>query len=101
MVGWLLDLGYLPSFCTACYREGRTGDRFMSLVKKGQIANCCLPNALLTLKEYLNDYASPVTRAKGEAMIARLLETVPGGRVRENARRYLKAIEDGGRDFRF
>ena len=101
VVGWLLDLGYLPSFCTACYREGRTGDRFMSLVKKGQIANCCLPNALLTLKEYLNDYASPATRAKGEAMIARLLETVPGGRVRENARRYLKAIEDGGRDFRF
>ena len=101
VVGWLLDLGYLPSFCTACYREGRTGDRFMSLVKKGQIANCCLPNALLTLKEYLNDYASPATRAKGEAMIARLLETVPGGRVRENARRYLKAIEDGGLDFRF
>ena len=101
VVGWLLDLGYLPSFCTACYREGRTGDRFMSLVKKGQIANCCLPNALLTLKEYLNDYASPATRAKGEAMIARLLETVPGERVRENARRYLKAIEEGGRDFRF
>ena len=73
----------------------------MSLVKKGQIANCCLPNALLTLKEYLNDYASPATRAKGEAMIARLLETVPGERVRENARRYLKAIEEGGRDFRF
>ncbi len=68
VVGWLLDLGLLPSFCTACYREGRTGDRFMSLVKKGQIANCCLPNALLTLKEYLNDYASPATRAKGEAM---------------------------------
>ena len=101
VVGWLLDLGYLPSFCTACYCEGRTGDRFMSLVKKGQIANCCLPNALLTLKEYLNDYASPATRAKGEAMIARLLETVPGERVRENARRYLKAIEEGGRDFRF
>ena len=101
VVGWLLDLGYLPSFCTACYREGRTGDRFMSLVKKGQIANCCMPNALLTLNEYLNVYESHATRAKGEAMIARLLETVPGGRVRENARCYLKAIEDGGRDFRF
>ncbi|MCD8317744.1 MAG: [FeFe] hydrogenase H-cluster radical SAM maturase HydG [Paraprevotella sp.] len=101
VVGWLLDLGYLPSFCTACYREGRTGGRFMSLVKKGQIANCCLPNALLTLKEYLDDYASPSTRAKGEAMIARLLETVPGDKVREKARKYLSAIADGQRDFRF
>ena len=101
VVGWLLDLGYIPSFCTACYREGRTGDRFMSLVKKGQIANCCLPNALLTLKEYLDDYASPATRRKGEAMIARLLETVPGEKVREKARRYLEAIDGGRRDFRF
>ena len=101
VVAWLLDLGYIPSFCTACYREGRTGDRFMSLVKKGQIANCCLPNALLTLKEYLQDYASPATRQKGEAMIARLLETVPGEKVRENARRYLEAIGEGRRDFRF
>ena len=101
VVAWLLDLGYIPSFCTACYREGRTGDRFMSLVKKGQIANCCLPNALLTLKEYLQDYASPATRQKGEAMIARLLETVPGEKVRENARRYLESIGEGQRDFRF
>ena len=53
VVNWLLELGYIPSFCTACYREGRTGDRFMSLVKSGQIANCCHPNALMTLKEYL------------------------------------------------
>ena len=101
VVAWLLDLGYIPSFCTACYREGRTGDRFMSLVKKGQIANCCLPNALLTLKEYLQDYASPATRQKGEAMIARLLETVPGEKVRENARRYLESIGEGQCDFRF
>ena len=101
VVAWLLDLGYIPSFCTACYREGRTGDRFMSLVKEGQIANCCLPNALLTLKEYLQDYASPATRQKGEAMIARLLETVPGEKVRENARRYLESIGEGQRDFRF
>lgn len=101
VVAWLLDLGYIPSFCTACYREGRTGDRFMSLVKKGQIANCCLPNALLTLKEYLQDYASPATRQKGEVMIARLLEAVPGEKVRRNARRYLEAIGEGQRDFRF
>ena len=101
VVGWLLDLGYIPSFCTACYREGRTGDRFMSLVKKGQIANCCLPNALLTLKEYLQDYASPDTRRKGEAMIARMLEDIPGDKVRENARKYIDEIANGARDFRF
>ena len=101
VVGWLLDLGYIPSFCTACYREGRTGDRFMSLVKKGQIANCCLPNALLTLKEYLQDYASPDTRRKGEAMIARMLEDIPGDKVRENARKYIDEIAHGARDFRF
>ena len=69
VVNWLLQLGYIPSFCTACYRKGRTGDRFMSLVKTGQIANCCAPNALMTLKEYLSDYASEDTRLKGEAMI--------------------------------
>lgn len=101
VVAWLLDLGYMPSFCTACYREGRTGDRFMSLLKKGQIANCCLPNALLTLQEYLQDYATPVTRWKGEQMITRLLETVPGEKVRARAQEYLEAIRSGERDFRF
>lgn len=101
VVAWLLDLGYMPSFCTACYREGRTGDRFMSLLKKGQIANCCLPNALLTLQEYLQDYAAPATRRKGEQMITRLLETVPGEKVRARAQEYLEAIRAGERDFRF
>lgn len=101
VVAWLLDLGYMPSFCTACYREGRTGDRFMSLLKKGQIANCCLPNALLTLQEYLQDYAAPATRRKGEQMITRLLETVPGEKVRARAQEYLEAIRAGKRDFRF
>lgn len=101
VVAWLLDLGYMPSFCTACYREGRTGDRFMSLLKKGQIANCCLPNALLTLQEYLQDYAAPATRRKGEQMITRLLETVPGEKVRARVKEYLEAIRAGKRDFRF
>lgn len=101
VVEWLLDLGYMPSFCTACYREGRTGDRFMSLLKKGQIVNCCLPNALLTLNEYLQDYARPSTREKGARMIAGLLETVPGEKVRERARECLAAVEKGERDFRF
>lgn len=76
IVNWLLELGYIPSFCTACYREGRTGDRFMSLVKSGQIANCCHPNALMTLKEYLEDYASPDTREKGLKVIERELQKV-------------------------
>ena len=101
VVGWLLDLDHIPSFCTACYREGRTGDRFMSLLKSGQISNCCLPNALITLKEYLKDYASPATRAKGEAMIERLLQGVPNERIRSRAGEYLDRIDRGERDFRF
>ena len=101
VVGWLLDLDHIPSFCTACYREGRTGDRFMALLKNGQISNCCLPNALITLKEYLRDYASPETRVKGEAMIKRLLGDVPNERVRAKAAEYIDRIELGERDFRF
>lgn len=101
VVGWLLDLDHIPSFCTACYREGRTGDRFMTLLKNGQISNCCLPNALLTLKEYIRDYASPATRAKGEAMIRRLLDDVPNERIRNKASEYLSRIDNGDRDFRF
>ncbi len=101
VVEWLLSLNHIPSFCTACYRQGRTGDRFMTLLKNGQISNCCLPNALLTLKEYIRDYASPATRAKGEAMIERLLHVVPNERVRSKAAAYLKEIEQGNSDFRF
>ncbi len=101
VVGWLLSLDHIPSFCTACYREGRTGDRFMSLLKSGQISNCCLPNALFTLKEYLMDYASPGTKEKGEAMIERLLNTIPNERVRAKAAENLLAIENGKRDFHF
>ncbi len=101
VVGWLLDLDHIPSFCTACYREGRTGDRFMSLLKSGQIANCCLPNALLTLKEYMQDYASPAVREKCQAMIKRLLGDIPNERARTTASKYLDAIENGERDFRF
>lgn len=101
VVEWLLDLGHIPSFCTACYREGRTGDRFMTLLKNGQISNCCLPNALITLKEYIRDYASPATREKAEAMIKRLLEDVPNERVRNKAVEYLAKIDEGERDFRF
>ncbi|MBO5849272.1 MAG: [FeFe] hydrogenase H-cluster radical SAM maturase HydG [Bacteroidales bacterium] len=101
VVGWLLDLDHIPSFCTACYREGRTGDRFMSLLKSGQIANCCLPNALITLKEYTNDYASPEVKEKAKAMIERLLQTVPNEKARATAAKYLDAIDHGERDFRF
>ena len=101
IVGWLLDMGYIPSFCTACYRAGRTGDRFMSLVKSGQIANCCAPNALVTLKEYLEDYASPATRAKGEELIIREAGKIPNPKIKEIALRNLKEIAGGKRDFRF
>lgn len=101
VVNWLLDLGMIPSFCTACYREGRTGDRFMKLVKSGQIANCCQPNALMTLKEYLVDYASEDTKKKGEALIQKELERVASDRIRKRAEQNLREIENGTRDFRF
>lgn len=101
IVNWLLELGYIPSFCTACYREGRTGDRFMSLVKSGQIANCCQPNALMTLQEYLEDYASEETRRRGEAVIQRELEKVASDKIRAAAARNLEEIRRGKRDFRF
>ena len=101
VLNWLLELGYIPSFCTACYREGRTGDRFMSLVKSGQIANCCQPNALMTLQEYLEDYASPDTKRKGEAVIAEELKRIPNEKVRSIAAERIEKIKHGERDFRF
>ena len=101
VVRWLLEQEHIPSFCTACYREGRTGDRFMSLCKSGKISLCCTPNALMTLKEYLMDYASPATRAEGERMIASSLTDIPEGRVRDLTVERLKRIEAGERDFRF
>ncbi len=101
VVKWLMDLGYIPSFCTACYREGRTGDRFMSLCKSGQIQNCCHPNALMTLKEYLVDYASEETRKTGERVITECLDDIPKEKVRQICEEHLKEIENGKRDFRF
>ena len=101
VVNWLMKSGYIPSFCTACYREGRTGDRFMSLCKSGQILNCCHPNALMTLKEYLMDYASQDTKAVGEALIDRELKKIPNEKVLSICRDNLKKIEAGNRDFRF
>lgn len=101
VVRWLMQLGYIPSFCTACYREGRTGDRFMSLCKSGQIQNCCHPNALMTLKEFLIDYASPETRRIGEELIKKELVNIPKDKVREIAIKNLANIEAGQRDFRF
>lgn len=101
IVNWLIESNYIPSFCTACYREGRTGDRFMSLVKAGQISNCCHPNALMTLKEYLEDYASPETRKNGEAIIAKEIENIPNEKVRVIAKEHLTELKEGKRDFRF
>ena len=101
VVHWLMDLGYIPSFCTACYRAGRTGDRFMELCKSKQIQNCCHPNALMTLKEYLVDYASEETRAIGEALIQAELNNIPKENVRVICADHLQKIEEGIRDFRF
>lgn len=101
VVHWLMDLGYIPSFCTACYREGRTGDRFMALCKAKQIQNCCHPNALLTLKEYLNDYASEDTKRIGLELIAKELDNIPNPKAKEVCIERLKLIDEGQRDFRF
>ncbi|NFI57704.1 [FeFe] hydrogenase H-cluster radical SAM maturase HydG [Clostridium botulinum] len=101
IVNWLLEMGHIPSFCTACYREGRTGDRFMSLVKSGQIANCCQPNALMTLKEYLEDYASKETKVNGEKVIAGEINRIPSAKVKEVVIKHLEELNEGKRDFRF
>lgn len=101
VIYWLMERGYLPSFCTACYRAGRTGDRFMELCKTKQIHNCCHPNALLTLEEYLTDYASPATKELGEKLIAKELATL-SPKAAEITAKWLTSIRDGtGRDFRF
>ena len=101
VVNWLMKLGYIPSFCTACYREGRTGDRFMALCKNMQILNCCHPNALMTLKEYLEDYASEETRRIGMELIERELANIPNEKVRRIASEHIHDIAEGKRDFRF
>ena len=101
VVNWLMKSGHIPSFCTACYREGRTGDRFMSLCKNGQIHNCCHPNALMSLKEYLEDYASKETKEIGEKLIEEEINNIPKEKVREIVRERLIKIANGERDFRF
>ena len=101
VVNWLIGLGYIPSFCTACYREGRTGDRFMSLCKSGQIVNCCHPNALMTLKEYLLDYSSEDTKRLGEQLIEQELAHITNEKVLRLTKEHLKNMEEGKRDFRF
>lgn len=101
VVNWLMKAGYIPSFCTACYRQGRTGDRFMSLCKSGQIQNCCHPNALMTLKEYLMDYASADTRKIGEALIEKEIDNIGKPELRPKVRDELKKIESGTRDLYF
>ena len=101
IVNWLLDGGFIPSFCTACYREGRTGDRFMQLCKSGQISNCCHPNALMTLKEYSQDYAGDDTKLKADNLIMKELDNITSDKVRKICQERLTMIEDGKRDFRF
>lgn len=102
VVHWLMENGHIPSFCTACYREGRTGDRFMSLCKNGQILNCCHPNALMTLSEYLEDYAGPETKKAGYALIEKELQRIPKEKVREIAAQNIQEIRRSNRrDFRF
>lgn len=100
IVRWLMDIGYVPSFCTACYREGRTGDRFMELCKSGQIQNFCQPNALLTLQEYLMDYSDEETANVGERLIRRELSNIPSEKTRIFIAEKIEKIKKGSRDFR-
>jgi 2-iminoacetate synthase len=97
----LLRAGYIPSYCTACYREGRTGDRFMALAKTGQIANVCQPNAMITLQEYLEDYGDAELRELAERVIARELASIGNPKAREKTEQYLARIRAGERDLRF
>ncbi|MBE7034826.1 MAG: [FeFe] hydrogenase H-cluster radical SAM maturase HydG [Ruminococcaceae bacterium] len=101
VVCWLMELGYIPSFCTACYREGRTGDRFMRLAKNGQICNVCQPNALITLKEFVTDYGSAKTKAAAEKLMSEELPNIKNEKARDITKQYLQLIEEGQRDFRF
>ena len=101
VVNWLLELGYIPSFCTACYREGRTGDRFMAFAKSGDISMSCQPNAIMTLKEYLDDYASEKTKINGEKIIAQEMEHLLNKNIKDTVAQRLKEIDLGKRDFRF
>jgi 2-iminoacetate synthase len=97
----LVKDGYVPSYCTACYRQGRTGDRFMPLAKSGQIGNFCLPNALLTFEEYLKDYADDELKELGQQMIDREIENIPNEKRKAKALEYLARIRKGERDLRF
>ncbi len=101
VVNWLMKMDYIPSFCTACYREGRTGDRFMSLCKSQQILNCCHPNALMTLKEYIEDYASEETKKIGDELILKEINNIPSEKVRQIVLERLEKIKNNERDFRF
>ena len=101
IVNWLCSLNFIPSFCTACYREGRTGGRFMQLCKSGQISNCCHPNALLTLKEYIQDYASEDTKIKANKLIDKEINNITSAKVKEICKKRLSMIEQRKRDFRF
>lgn len=98
---WLCDDGYIPSYCTACYRQGRTGDRFMSLAKSGQIGNICQPNALLTFKEYLRDYASEELKKSGDLLIERETGDIPNEKIRTLTLERLSKIEEGANDLYF
>lgn len=101
VVGWLLSIGYIPSFCTACYRSGRTGDRFMTLVKNGEIANICQANAIMTLKEYAEDYAGENTKKLSFERIKTETELIPNAKVKEKVLENLSELSEGSRDFRF
>ena len=101
VVNWLMELGYVPSFCTACYGSGRTGERFMDICKHEQIHNFCHPNAIMTLQEYLSDYASDITKATGNKIISSEINTINDEIIKAKVLENLDKIKNGQRDFKF
>jgi len=98
---WLLTKGYIPSFCTACYRMGRTGEHFMEFAIPGFIKRYCTPNAIITMAEYLEDYASEKTREAGYSLIEKELEKMPESAQKQKIITNLEAVKQGKRDLRF
>lgn len=101
VIRWLMELGYLPSFCTACYGSGRTGERFMEICKGQQIHNFCHPNAIMTLDEYLQDYASDETKKVGENLISKEVEVLENPEIKAVVKKNLDKISKGERNFKF
>lgn len=101
MIESLMEAGYIPSYCTACYREGRTGERFMDIVKSGELYKICEANALITLKEFIDDYGTDRTREIGDKLIKKSIDEIDNESFRKSVEEKINKISNGTRDLRF